>query len=356
MKSIASKQKAVVGLSGGVDSTAAVLLLKEQGFEVTGVYLDVFGHGPDEKNTASEIARRLDIEFLTADVSEAFEKTVISGFCDSYMKGATPNPCVICNPEIKFKSLLEAADKLGAYHIATGHYAGVCREESDGRYYIRRLANNKKDQSYMLYRLNQRILERLILPLAGFETKMDVRAYVASKGIENADSKDSQEICFIPYGVHYSQYLEFRGLRSEKGPFTDTAGRIIGTHEGLYKYTVGQRKNLGMTFGKPMYVVKVDYENNRVVLGGSDELMAGSALSACNIFTGFDGDEMPEEYVGAEVLAKVRCAAALSEAVISRGEGKTIKTVFKKPERAVAPGQSIVFYIRDKVAGGGIII
>lgn len=304
---------------------------------------------------ALEIAKQLDIDLISLDVSREFNSTVISKFCGDYMSGRTPNPCIICNPDIKFKNLLKAADEQGAFFIATGHYAAVIYDGGEGRYFVGKAANRKKDQSYMLYRLGQDALSRSIFPLGEFSSKEAVREYVSGKGIKNSDLKDSQEICFLPRGARYTEYLESRGFNGEKGDFLDVNNNVIGVHNGIFNYTVGQRKNLGMTFGKPMFVVKIDAENNSVTLGGGEDLFSASVVSKSNFFSGADCGEIPESYDGLSVCAKVRYASVPAEAVISRLDENTVRTVFKTPQRAATPGQSIVFYDGAKVIGGGVI-
>ena len=349
------KQKVALGLSGGVDSTAAALLLKEKGYEVTGVYLDVLGNNAKGEHDAREIASELGIDLMYIDASKKFDDIVISNFCSEYIKGRTPNPCIICNPEMKFKHLLQAADECGAYFIATGHYANVFYSEAEDCHFISKAKNMKKDQSYMLYRLDRHVLSRLLFPLGNFETKEDVRNFAGAKGMKNAGKKDSQEICFIPGDVHYISYLASRGYTAKKGPFVNSQGETIGTHQGVPNYTIGQRKHLGMTFGKPMFVVKLDAENDKVVLGDEEELFSNQVISTSNRFTIADGNEIPEQYDGMRVEAKVRYAASPSEAIIHKIDADTIKTVFTKPQRAITPGQSIVFYDGDQVIGGGFI-
>jgi len=338
-----------------VDSTAAALLLKDEGYEVTGVFLDVLGNDREGENAARETAGELGIKMVSVDASEEFSEIVVGNFCSEYMKGRTPNPCIICNPEIKFKHLLKAADECGAYHIATGHYANIFENKDEKCHFISKAKSMKKDQSYMLYRLNGDVLSRLMFPLGSFESKEKVRDFVVSKGVKNAEKKDSQEICFIPEGMHYIHYLTSRGYTMKKGPFVNSSGEMIGTHQGVPNYTIGQRKHLGMTFGKPMFVVKLDDENNKVVLGAEEELYSNQVISRHNWFIITNGNIMPAIYEGMKVEAKVRYAASPSEAVISKQDDDTVKTVFTKPQRAVTPGQSIVFYDGEKVIGGGII-
>ena len=350
-----SKQKVVVGLSGGVDSTAAALLLKEQGFEVTGAYLDVTGAAKDEAE-ANEIADMLGIKMVSNDVSKEFSESVIADFCLGYTEGRTPNPCVICNPDVKFKHLMKAADEAGADFIASGHYANALYDEGAGCYFIGKAANERKDQSYVLYRLNQAILSRLMLPLGNFSSKTEVRDVLKKRGFKNAGLRDSQEICFISSGTSYPDYIKTRGYPSKEGEFMDSGGKVIGVHKGIINYTVGQRKNLGASFGKPMFVVRIDQENNRVYLGGGEELFSREAISKFNFFPESGSGEMPERYDGVKVAAKARYTAEAAEAVIQRVDNNTVKTVFSNPQRALTPGQSIVFYIGEKVIGGGIIL
>ena len=346
-------RKAVLGLSGGVDSTAAALLLKENGFSVTAAYLDVFGNNQQGRGQAEKTARQLGIDIVTSDVSKEFGELIITDFCAEYMRGRTPSPCVICNPLVKFKALLKIANDIGARFIATGHYAGVT--ESEGNYFVKKAKNNKKDQSYMLYRLDQEALSRLILPLGEFETKGETRNFVSEKGIENSALRDSQEICFIPPDTHYADFIKEQGYDVFGGEFVDIYGNTIGRHGGIQNFTVGQRKNLGITFGKPVFVVNIDGETNRVTLGASEDLLKCEVFSKNNWFSGNDSEKIPEKYEGAEVTAKVRYTSFPAEAVISASDAGIVRSVFKTAQRAVTPGQSIVFYDGDIVIGGGVI-
>jgi tRNA-specific 2-thiouridylase len=262
---------------------------------------------------------------------------------------------VLCNPEIKFKYLIKAADELGAFYIATGHYANTLFDETEGRYFINKAASEKKDQSYMLYRLGRDTLERLLLPLGGFCGKDEVRDFVRGKGIDNHNVKDSQEICFLPEGENHADYIKSRGYTAEKGEFVDINGKTIGEHQGVINYTIGQRKNLGMAFGKPMFVIKLDYVNNTVTLGSSGDLFSKEVISRHNIFTKSGSCEMPAEYDGMNVRAKVRYAADTAEATITCMEKDVIRAVFTDAQRAVTQGQSVVFYDGSRVIGGGII-
>ena len=231
----------------------------------------------------------------------------------------------------------------------------IMRDGNDRVIYVGKAKNIKKDQSYMLYRLNKHVLSRLIFPLGEFEKKEDVRSFVGKKGINNAERKDSQEICFIPDDVHYMKYLEAQGYVSVKGNFINCSGEVIGEHKGVPNYTIGQRKHLGMTFGKPMFVVKLDNKTNEVMLGGQEELFESKVITKLNKFTISDEDKMPDKYFDMKVTAKARYAAPPEEAVLTKIDDNTVSVVFSKPQRAITPGQSVVFYAGDKVVGGGII-
>ena len=207
----------------------------------------------------------------------------------------------------------------------------------------------------MLYRLGNDVLPRLIFPLGAFESKDEVRDFVGESGLKNAKKKDSQEICFIPDDVHYMDYLKSRGYKSIDGKFLDTNGKVIGTHRGVPNYTIGQRKHLGMTFGKPMFVVGLNNESNEVILGSNDDLMKKQVISKSNHFIITDGNTIPESYIGKNLKAKVRYASQPSDVMISKADDDIICAVFTEPQRAITPGQSIVFYDGDKVLGGGFI-
>ncbi|WP_206459196.1 tRNA 2-thiouridine(34) synthase MnmA [Anaerovorax sp. IOR16] len=355
-KTMEKNKKVVLGLSGGVDSTAAALLLKEKGYEVTGLYFDVLGNQVKEKERAEQAAKELDIPFVYKDIKEAFSENVISYFCESYQKGETPNPCIICNPTIKFKLMEEEANRLGAYHLATGHYANIEFDEDTNCHFIKRADNEKKDQSYMLYRLPQSIIRRLIFPLGNVESKGLIRDFVREHQIHNADAKDSQEICFIKQG-NYIDYLNERGYLGKNGDFIDKEGNILGKHSGIINYTIGQRKGLGVTFGKPMFVIKMDEKKNQVVLGENEDLFQKIIYAKdCRFTIQNQGEEgFPNEYDGISVLAKVRYASKPAKAKIYRDENGMIRAEFEEKQRAATPGQSMVFYLGDRLIGGGFI-
>lgn len=346
-----SKNKVLLGLSGGVDSTTAALLLQEKGFSVIGYYFDTEGNNVQGRTEAKHVADQLNIPLIEEDVSQLFCEKVIDNFCNEYVNGRTPNPCIVCNPNVKFYKLIETADRLGAYYIATGHYARIFHDVKTDLYYIQRGENSKKDQSYMLYRLDQKVLRRLIFPLGSVLDKEDTRNLARSKNLLNAEKKDSQEICFVP-GDDYAAYIQSKGYISSPGNFVDRDGAVLGKHKGVIHYTMGQRKGLGIALGKPAFVTKIDVEKNQIVLGDNAELFQSEVVSLDNFFTA----EHWSRYDGKKVKAKVRYSAQPAEAVLQiADQGERVITHFTEPQRAATPGQSIVFYEEDKVIGGGFI-
>lgn len=349
------KNKVLLGLSGGVDSTAAALLLKNRGLHVTGLYFDVHEGVGSGADAAKKTARELGIDFIYKNVSAVFSKIVIENFCHEYKEGRTPNPCVLCNPTVKFKTLIEEADKIGAFYIATGHYAQVFFNEKSGCYFVRQATNVKKDQSYMLYRLGQEVLSRLLLPLNSISDKEETRNLVRAQEIGNAEQRDSQEICFIGKDENYIDYLKNRGYIGQPGKFIDKNGNYLGKHQGLMNYTVGQRKGLGITFGKPVFVTEVNHNNNTVTLGDDGDLLKKSVISTDNILVGAEGSQ-PVQYDRVQITAKIRYAAKPMSATLHLLENGLIETTFDEWQRAVTPGQSIVFYQNELVIGGGFIV
>lgn len=347
-----SKNKILLGLSGGVDSTAACLLLKEKGLEVTGLFFDVTGKNEEGRKAASDLAERMGIDFIYKDISQAFEKIVISNFCSEYSQGRTPNPCVLCNPNVKFKVLTDAADEIGAYYIATGHYARIFHNQAVDKYFVIRGTNEKKDQSYMLYRLSQDVLKRIIFPLGEIQNKEETRNITRNMNMPNSETEDSMEICFIDSSESYVEYIKRKGFSSKDGNFIDSQGNILGRHKGILNYTVGQRKGLGIALGKPAFVTKITPEDNTVTLGDNSDLFGKTVISNDNFFSAGEPAKLNE---GVRVMAKIRYAAKPSPAVIYKKENGLIETKFDESQRAATPGQSIVFYQNDVVIGGGFI-
>lgn len=373
-------KKVVLGLSGGVDSTTAALLLQEKGYEVIGLYFDAMGKGREDAGAvrAEMAAKQLGIKFMYRDVSDIFREKVIGNFCSEYVCGRTPNPCIVCNPDVKFKTLLAAADEEGADWIATGHYAGTYQDPESEEWFIRRAKSEAKDQSYMLYRLGEDVISRLILPLNDAEDKEAVREIARKKALKNAEDKDSQEICFIEDGDDYKAFLRRNGCDLPKGDFVDADGNILGEHQGILHYTIGQRKGLGIALGKPAFVTGIDSEKNQVVLGDNQDLFKTEVVSDGNILLGIDFSRLVQQerearqadgesgevrslgIIGFDdmsgITAKIRYAAKPAAASLKLLPDGKILATFEEPQRAPTPGQSIVFYQDDLVLGGGFIV
>ena len=338
--------KVFVGMSGGVDSSSAALMLREQGYDVEGVTLRLKpGSLADEDiRDAAAAADSADIKLHVLDLRELFREKVIGYFTSEYLRGATPNPCVICNREIKFGAMLDYALKNGADYVATGHYASL--ERRDGQTLLRRSASSK-DQSYFLCMLSQFQLSHALFPLDGME-KSEIREFARARGLSTASKKDSQEVCFIPDN-DYSGFIRSQGLSDMgEGDFVDINGSVIGRHKGIMNYTVGQRKGLG-AFGRPMFVTRLDIGRNRVVLGEegaqySDGFFAGDI----NWISG----EIPKNGFRAQVKIRFRAPAAWATVT---PEDKGLDVKFDEPQRSVTPGQFAAFYDGDTVLGGGHI-
>ena len=346
----------VVGMSGGVDSAVAAFLLKQDGHDVIGVTLRTWESGGSrccEIDSARETASCLGIPYHVINCSPDFKRKVEAPFISGYLHGITPNPCIFCNPEIKWEWMLYAANVYGAEKIATGHYASLTRR-NNGLYSIRQAADTAKDQSYMLYRLTQQQLAGTVFPL-GELTKEEVRYIALRAGLPSADSLDSQEICFVTKGT-YADFIDAQrpDHRKDCGNFVDRKGRILGQHSGITHYTVGQRKGLGLAMGKPVYVIRINEKTNEVVIGTEDDLYKREILCHNMCFSGIPGlDE------GHRIRAKVkiryhdRGTAAWAEGV----NKDTVRVEFDTPVRAPTPGQSAVFYDQEHcILGGGIIL
>ena len=340
-------KKLAVGLSGGVDSSAAAHILLEQGYDVMGIILRL---KPDNAadadiSDAQRIADKLGIELRVLDRRDFFKKSVIEPFVSEYLSARTPNPCVECNYAIKFGAMLDYALENGCDGIATGHYAKI--EEKDGRYLLRR-SESAKDQSYFLYRLNQFQLSRAIFPLEGMD-KEEIRMKAEKAGLPVARKSDSQEICFVP-NDDYISYLASLGISSPKGKFIDKDGNVLGEHNGIINYTIGQRKGLG-AFGKPMFVTGMNAQNNTVTIGeNGSQYSIGFVADKLN-YIAFDKLEEPMR-----ASVKIRFKAKEQPALITPNADGTVTVIFDEPQRSVTPGQSAVFYDGDIVLGGGRII
>ncbi len=354
-----------MALSGGVDSSVAALLLKEAGYKVIGIHMRLRDSPCSEHQAhqAERVCHILNIPSYVVDFQKDFEHYVVDYFCQEYQQGRTPNPCVICNQHIKFGFLLNKALSLGVDHFATGHYARI--EPSDGGYHLLKAIDISKDQSYFLYTLTQQKLEHLLFPLGGY-TKTEVKQ-IAKRGGLSVAFKPSQDICFISQ-KNYRAFLSER-FPSVPGDIVDTQGTILGKHQGIVFYTIGQRHGLGLAAGKPLYVIRIEPEHNRIVLSEAKDLYSRK-VSAQKLswvadepllprqIRGGEGEGSPSEPVTA--AAKIRYKSKEAEAILfpPRGllAGEAISDIwFPQPQKAVTPGQAIVFYKGDEVLGGGII-
>ncbi len=338
-------EKVLVGLSGGVDSSVCIQILKDQGFDVSAAVIRFSDSHAPAVEAAKKVAAQLNVFCYEIDAKEAFESKVIAPFCESYCNGQTPNPCVLCNPNVKFKLLAQKADELGIHLIATGHYARV-EEQDDGTYAIAIPESAARDQSYMLYRLDQSILSRLILPLGEFE-KQDIRDTARELGLASADAPDSQEICFIPDG-DYAGFIQNRGMESKSGNFIGPEGQDLGTHKGVCHYTIGQRKGLNIALGKPVFVKSIESDGNILLGWAGDEFYNAVSLRE---FCTPTGKALPE----GEYVAKIRSAAKPAACLLKYQEDGSVALEFAEPVRAPAPGQSAVLYQNGHVVGGGFI-
>ena len=333
-----------VALSGGVDSLVSAALLAKEGREVFGVHFLTRASPAGEIDPLRRAAGLLGITLFVEDLTEAFERRVIAPFADEYAAGRTPNPCVMCNARIKFGVLLDRAKALGADFLATGHYARV--EAGEGGARLFRGADSAKDQSYFLALVERERLASALFPLARL-TKAEVRSMALRLGIAPLVKPESQDVCFVPDGG-YRAFLEARGMAPKPGPVTDSAGRVLGMHRGLFAHTVGQRRGLGIPAAHPYYVLRLAPEENRLVVGREEELFSGSAaVSRVNWII-----PAPERALRVSIRARHR--GRLAPALLTPLGGGRVRLVFDNPVKAVTPGQAAVFYNGDEVLGGGV--
>ena len=339
------REKVAVGMSGGVDSSVAAMLLRDAGYDVVGITLSLTPHSTEnDAADAKRVADMLGIEHHTVDLRDVFRETIIEPFCSCYLRGQTPNPCVLCNRTIKFGAMLQFAQSLGAQKIATGHYAQTKRE--GGRTLLLR-AQSRKDQSYFLCMLTQAQLAAAVFPVSGYE-KDDLRLLAEKAGLPVARKKDSQDVCFIPDNDYAAFLMHTCKTQPQPGDFVDTDGNVIGRHQGILHYTVGQRKGLG-AFGKPMFVTHIDPLRNRVVLGEEGKQYAGGLVADSLNWIAF---EKPGETFRCEVRIRFRASPAPATVTV---RNETACVVFDEPQRSVTPGQTVAFYDGDVVLGGGTI-
>jgi tRNA-specific 2-thiouridylase len=366
--------KIAVAMSGGVDSSAAAAMLKGAGHELVGFTMQLWNQrrgltvdadgeplpsrccSLDDVYDARRVAEDLGFPFYVLNLEREFERDVVAPFVQSYLEGETPIPCVACNSRLKFASLDRMALSVGCEKVATGHYARVHYDEDASRYRLLRGRDARKDQSYFLWELTQEQLSRSLFPL-GEMSKDEVRTVARHVGLNVAEKRESQEICFVPdgdYAGFIERYLEAEGRDDERparGEIVDTAGRVVGRHEGVHRYTVGQRRGIGISRQLPLYVVRVEAEENRVVVGEGEELLRSEFTAAGVNWVAFDE---PREPVRADV--RVRYRHQESPATVTPLEGARVRVRFDEPQRAVTPGQATVFYRGEEVLGGGWIV
>ena len=355
-----NRQRVVCGMSGGVDSSATAALLLEQGYEVIGITLKLWPQdcvnraedkccGPQAVTDARAVCHQLDIPYYLVDESADFQKHVIQYFAEEYKAGRTPNPCVMCNQNLKFGRLIDRADQLGADFIATGHFARVEKNADGSRHLLKRGCDPRKDQSYFLFSLRQDQLARVLFPL-GAKTKSDTREVARQCQLKTADKEESMEICFVPDN-NYGGFLQAAHLvEKHRGEITDLHGRVLGHHDGIEFYTIGQRRGLGITTPKPVYVVELDPVANRVVVGDESALESDEfTAERCNWHPFAELDE------AIEVTAKIRYNHPGATATLTPAGKGVVKVKMHTPQRAITPGQAAVFYQDDLVVGGGWI-
>lgn len=358
-----SEQKTVVvGMSGGVDSSVAAYLLKEQGYRVIGVTMQIWqdtNQGTSERESACcglsavedarRVAQMLDIPYYVMNFKEEFQTYVIDYFIREYQAGRTPNPCIACNRYVKWESLLKRSLEIGADYIATGHYARICHMQN-GRYAIEHSVTAKKDQTYALYNLTQEQLAKTLMPVGEYE-KDQIRNIANEAGLPVAHKPDSMEICFVPDGDYASYIEEVTGVQSAPGDFVDLQGNVLGRHRGIIHYTVGQRKGLNLALGYPAFVVKIRPDTNEVVIGRlEDNLSQKVYINHVNCMSDPDLSE-DKTYLG-----KIRYNHAGSPCTVHQVEEDLYECIFPEAQRAVTPGQALVLYDGSLVAGGGTII
>lgn len=354
-------KKVLLGMSGGVDSSVAAILLQNQGYEVIGVTLELLPNG-NSKNMiedAKKVCDKLHIKHFVLSLQDEFKKYVIDDFINCYSNCSTPNPCIECNKYIKFGLMYEKAKELGCNYIATGHYAKIEYNNTYNSYVLKK-SQSRKDQSYFLYNIPNEMLSHILFPLSEFEDKSDIRKIAKDYDLDVQSKKDSEDICFIK-DQNYKRFLEeSTNIQSKEGNIVNREGKILGKHNGLYNYTIGQRKGLGIAYKEPLFVVNLDKQKDEVIAGTENELYR-------NEFEIKEYHFILNEYVdryfkenkenGLKVLVKIRYAAKEAEAYIYLNKNtKSIIVKLQEPQKGITKGQSAVFYIDDIVLGGGKII
>jgi tRNA-specific 2-thiouridylase len=350
------RKRIMVAMSGGVDSATTAALLKKEGHEVIGVTMQLWDYGgaeggccsSDEVRDARRVADQIGIPHYVVNLMDKFKEFIVEDFINKYMDGKTPSPCVLCNEYMKFDFLLKRSLELDADLLATGHYARVVLDTGSGKYHLEKAVDSNKDQSYFLFTLKQKELSRVIFPL-GDKTKEDVRKLAQKLNLKVARKPDSQGVCFIT-GSSYKDFLKNHTEVSNKaGEIVDTDGNIVGNHQGIFSYTIGQRRGLGIAKGKPQYVVRIDPKSNRVVVGSEDQIYSKSLfVNNLSWVNEISDKEM-------NISAKIRYRHKENDASLVLKNQNEAVVSFTEPQRAITPGQAIVFYNENQVLGGGWI-
>jgi len=351
-------KKVIVAMSGGVDSSVAALLLKQQGYEVVGITMQIWQETEyqtgaccslEAVNDARQVAGQLDIPHYVFNFRDEFKAKVIDYFCAEYLRGRTPNPCIACNRYLKFESLLSKAISMQADFIATGHYARIIRDETSAQSNLYIGADSHKDQSYALYTLTQHQLEHILFPL-GTYTKQEVRGLAEEAHLPVSNKAESQDLCFVSAG-RYGEFVDnYPDLKTKTGPFRSSSGETLGIHKGIHHYTIGQRKGLGLALGHPVYVTGIDPETDTVWIGNNQDLFHNELIAE---HVHYISGTYPESSYNAS--AKIRYSAARVPAHITPLDTDRIKVDFHTPQRAITPGQAVVLYEGDQVLGGATI-